>query len=57
MPLEIRELQINVSVDAANSKPDQQQVSASSSGNNAQQELISECVEQVINTIQQQKER
>lgn len=57
MPLEIRELQINVSVDAANSKTDQQQASASSSGNNAQQELISECVELVINTIQQQKER
>ena len=56
MPLEIRELQINVSVNAANSKPDQQQTS-STSANNAQEELISECVELVINTIQQQKER
>lgn len=57
MPLEIRELQINVSVDAANSKTDQQPANASSSGNNAQQELVSECIEQVMNTIQQQKER
>jgi Family of unknown function (DUF5908) len=56
MPLEIRELQINVSVDAGNSKPDQQQPGASS-GNNAQQELISECVELVINTMEKQKER
>lgn len=56
MPLEIRELQINVSVDAANSKTDQQPANASASGNNTQ-ELLNECVEQVINTIQQQKER
>lgn len=57
MPLEIRELQINVSVDAASSKTDQQPANASSPGNNAQQELVSECIEQVMNTIQQQKER
>ena len=57
MPLEIRELQINVTVDAANSKTDQQPGSAASPGNNAQQELLSECVELVIKTIQQQKER
>ena len=57
MPLEIRELQINVSVDAAGSAKDQQPANAASPGNNQQQELVSECVELVINTIQQQKER
>jgi Family of unknown function (DUF5908) len=56
MPLEIRELQINVSVDAANAKADQQPTNASAAGGNTQ-EMLSECVEQVINTIQQQKER
>ena len=56
MPLEIRELEINVTVDAANSKTDQQPANASAPGNNTQ-EMVSECVEQVINTIQQQKER
>jgi hypothetical protein len=56
MPLEIRELQINVSVDAANSKTDQQPANASAPGNNTQ-EQVSECIEQVMNIIQQQKER
>lgn len=57
MPLEIKELQINVSVEAGNSKPDQQAAGGNAAGNNKMQDQISECIEQVINTIQQQKER
>lgn len=54
MPLEIRELQINVSVEAA-SKPEQQ--TGTPGGGKANEELLNECVEQVINTLNQKKER
>lgn len=57
MPLEIKELQINVSVDAAAGKAEQQNTNAPATGGNPQNELIKECVEQVMNTIQQKKER
>ena len=56
MPLEIRELQINISVDTG-AKSGQQAASAPSDGDNSNEELVSECVEQVINTLHQQKER
>jgi len=57
MPLEIKELQINVSVEAANAKAEQQSAAAPAAGANSPQDQMSECIEQVMNTIQQQKER
>ncbi len=57
MPLEIRELQINVSVEAANAKAEQQSSAPPAPGAASPQDQLSECIEQVMNTIQQQKER
>ena len=58
MPVEIRELNIRVSV----SQNQQEQESAHSSGESAasfpdKEELIAECVEQVMELIRLQKER
>ena len=55
MPLEIRELQINVSVEPA--AKGEQQAAGAPAGGNVKEEMLNECVEQVINTLNQKKER
>jgi len=58
MPIEIKELHIRVSVSPpAGSKPAGAPGPASGGDGNAQQVLIAECVEQVLQILHDRKER
>lgn len=51
MPIEIKELHIKITVDESKSG------SSRGSGGNDKQQLIAQCVEQVLEVIKNQKER
>jgi len=58
MPLEIRELQINVTVSQQDSTPDGATRPADSTGNgDEKRNLINQCIEQVIEIFNNKKER
>jgi hypothetical protein len=58
MPIEIKELHIRVSVNAPASGPAPAAAAAAGGGGPAdQQALVAECVEQVLQILQQKQER
>ncbi|WP_187328687.1 DUF5908 family protein [Echinicola rosea] len=52
MPIEIKELHIKITVDEGKSS-----VGSKKSGSGGQQEIISQCVEQVMEILENKKER
>lgn len=57
MPIEIRELHIRVSVEAAGEQPAGAPTAAPGADDEARRALVAECVEQVLQVLRDQKER
>lgn len=59
MPLQIRELQIRVTVDQPNGSSQPQQASSTSSTNDKDEKdaIINQCIEQVLDMLNNKKER
>lgn len=59
MPLQIRELQIRVTVDqpAGTSQPQQNSAASPTSNKDEKEAIINQCVEQVLDMINNKKER
>lgn len=57
MPLEIRELQIKVTVNEPTGQAARQQVSGASKDKDEKEAIITQCVEQVMTILNDKKER
>lgn len=57
MPLEIRELQIKVTVNETPGQAGQQQVAGASKDKDEKEAIINQCIEQVMTILNDKKER